>query len=262
MLYGLPTDLVLAQQKGLKEVIERVKRLGFDFVEVYLEPPFDGQWKAKDVKSLIENYRLKALGHFTWYADLSSWYREVREAWIKVCKNAINFFNEMEIECVTLHTNAFIKYPYLEPVKDKFITNLVDSFKELEKYAKNIGIILLIENTGEKYGVTKLSDLTKLISELEFAKINLDIGHAFANNSKKEILKFIENNGARIYHFHFHDNDLKNDLHLPLSEGKIPWQDVIKSLKRIKYDKTITLEIFTTDDKIVKSLEFVKSLFV
>lgn len=257
----MPTDLLIAQKFGLEKSVHRVKKLGFDFVEVFLEPPFDGEWKAEDIKILIENTRLKVLGHFTWYADLSSWYSEVRKAWVKVCKNALNFFNKVGAKYVTFHTNAFIKYPYLKPMKNKFLSNLIDSFRTLEKHAENIGMGILVENAAENYEITKLSDITKLMDELEVAKINLDIGHAFVNNTQEEVFEFIKSNKTRIFHFHFHDNDLKNDLHLPPGEGKIPWQSIATLLKGTGYNKTVTFETFVDDSRILKSLKFVKSLF-
>ena len=58
--------------------------------------------------------------------------------------------------------------------------------------------------------------------------------------------------------FHLHDNDGKDDLHLPPKEGKISWEKFQHILKRLKYKGQLTYEIKKKEnqsyDEVLKKL--------
>jgi sugar phosphate isomerase/epimerase len=66
----------------------------------------------------------------------------------------------------------------------------------------------------------------------------------------------------RIKHIHLHDNrggsSHNDDLHLPVGDGVIDFENIFKMLKSINYKGTITLEL--QPDEIKKCLEYVKRL--
>jgi len=54
--------------------------------------------------------------------------------------------------------------------------------------------------------------------------------------------------GSRLRHVHLHDNKGgRADLHLPLGTGSVDVRGAIRSLQKVGYDGTITLEVFTPD---------------
>jgi len=58
----------------------------------------------------------------------------------------------------------------------------------------------------------------------------------------------------------FSDNKGKEDDHLPLGCGNIEWEKIIKIIKKFKFNKTITLEIFSPDrDYLLLSRDKLKS---
>ncbi len=61
------------------------------------------------------------------------------------------------------------------------------------------------------------------------------------------ILEFINRFGDRIQHVHISDNFGRRDDHLAVGEGAIDFKVLIDALKKIHYDDTMTLEIFTED---------------
>jgi sugar phosphate isomerase/epimerase len=79
-------------------------------------------------------------------------------------------------------------------------------------------------------------------------KLTLDIGHAnIGSKFDKRNLEFINKLGDRIGHVHASDNFGKDDNHLPIGAGVINFKKIIKRLKKIGYDDTVTLEIFSKD---------------
>lgn len=63
----------------------------------------------------------------------------------------------------------------------------------------------------------------------------------------QRILAFIDRFAGRIGHIHASDNGGHGDDHLPIGVGRIGFPEVVRELKRIGYDDTITLEIFAQD---------------
>ena len=65
-------------------------------------------------------------------------------------------------------------------------------------------------------------------------------------------IDFINLFADRIDHIHISDNFGKEDNHLPIGTGTIDFPKIVKALKEIGYNKTITLEIFSRDKDYLK----------
>ncbi len=53
--------------------------------------------------------------------------------------------------------------------------------------------------------------------------------------------------GDRLHHLHVHDNKGQSDRHLPPGTGTINWREVVRALREVGYDETMTLEVFVPD---------------
>ena len=77
--------------------------------------------------------------------------------------------------------------------------------------------------------------------------LTLDLGHAELLCEENRSPGFIEQFPGRIQHIHLHDNrggnSPKDDLHLPPGEGVIDFAGLFEKLRRIYYDRTVTLEL-------------------
>jgi len=82
--------------------------------------------------------------------------------------------------------------------------------------------------------------------------VTFDVGHLCTVT--KNYIEFLELLGDRIIHIHLHDNDGKNDSHLAVGDGVIPWDDVLRVLPK---DITWSLEVRNLDD-LKRSLELLK----
>jgi sugar phosphate isomerase/epimerase len=70
------------------------------------------------------------------------------------------------------------------------------------------------------------------------------------------VRKYLEAFGDRLAHVHMHDNHGKEDEHLPLGKGNIDTHKVIRLLKEVNYDRTITFEVFSSHADAVRSMRF------
>lgn len=252
MLTGPGTDIV-------KEIY-KAKKLGFDFVEIGIETPTDASVFRKKKPSILKSlkkFSYQPIGHTAWWYDLSSPYELVRNAWINQAKIDIKIANELGINLLNFHFMVHSKILLKNQVPRKVVLeNYVDSLNHLVKIAKNYKITLMLENGEEKFEYYKY-----VLDSVPHVRVHFDIGHAFISGGMINIKKFISYFNGRIAHIHIHDNHGKQDEHLALRRGKINWKQVVYLLKKAKYDKTITLEVFTSDKDLIKSKNYLKKLW-
>ncbi|MEE9323745.1 MAG: sugar phosphate isomerase/epimerase family protein [Candidatus Aenigmarchaeota archaeon] len=233
------------------EEIEKIGKLGFDFVEITIEGPKafseDLMRKKEKILKLIKKYGMFAVGHGMWFVDFGTPYENVRKGWIEEGKKDIDVAKELGIKFLVFHMES--NDPLLlkdRRMRRKIINNNVKSMKELVDYGKTKGVGIVMEN-GIGKELSKLSNYKYVIDKVKGLGINIDIGHAFMLGGMKNVMKFIRAFRKKIEHIHIHDNRGSKDDHFPLGLGELEYEKVAKALKRIGYKKTITFEIFTKD---------------
>jgi sugar phosphate isomerase/epimerase len=248
----------------LKE-IESIKKYGFDFVEIGIEWP-EGSVenllkKRKEIVKLLKKNKMFAIAHTSWWMDFSSPYEYVREAWVKEAKRKIDVAKKLGINQITFHTHSRFIQPFYRKYQKEILDNFLFSLKELVQYAKKKDMEILLENAGEIGEITQFNLIKYIAYRLPGIKIHLDIGHVYLFGGMKSIKAFILTFKERISHLHFHDNHGKRDEHLPIGKGKINYKSVVKLLKKINYDKTITFEVFTSRKDAKNSMKKIKKLW-
>ncbi len=240
--------------------IETIREMGFDFVELTLETLNDAAKlgkKSARIKKALKRSGMFATAHAPIAVDLGHFYEPVRNEWLSQSKKIILLSVKTGIEKLNFHANYSSLLVESSELKEMILDNHVESFKKLVAAAKPHGVEILIENTTEP-----ISDLEYVIDRVKGLGVNVDIGHAFIGGGDKAILNFIRTFKERLCHMHFHDNKGKRDDHLAIGQGKINFPLVVKELKRIGYDKTITFEVFTKNRAYVKySLNMFRKLW-
>lgn len=103
-------------------------------------------------------------------------------------------------------------------------------------------MILSLENLSES-----ASDLEFALSNMPNGSITLDIGHAQLLTTTNRAFDIIERLASNVRHVHVHDNSggdgVKDDLHLPVGDGIIDFEGIIRYLLSSGYDNTMTLEL-------------------
>ena len=252
-----------------KDVLEEIKttyKMGFDFVEIGIEGPAETPEtlfkKKKQILNLLKKYKLFAIGHTSWWIELGTQYEPVRKGWIEESKKIIRLCNELGIKLLNFHSHSRGTY-----ISDKFgkkivLKNFIKSLKELVEYGKKYNVEIMLENAAEKGEIKDFKDFKYVVDRVPSLKVHLDVGHAFIYDEMKGVENYIRAFKNKIVHIHMHDNHGKADEHLPIGAGSVDYKKVVKLLKGIKYNKTITFEIFSKDlDLLEISMKKVKKLF-
>lgn len=237
--------------------MEKIHENSFDFAELSIEPPNALPEKIrnnlKEIKKTAALFSQPLVGHTAWWLDLGTEYNYMREAAIREFKKAADVCSLLDIEYMNIHGIVFGLYTE-EKTSKTVLKNFALSLKEIRLYAEKKDVKIMLENVPEGKTVRTFKSY-KYIVDKSGVFVHLDIAHAFIVGGMKEIKRYTSTFGDRIRHIHIHDNHGKSDEHLPLGRGKINFDDVVRELKRINYDRTMTFEVFTSMKDAVASRE-------
>jgi sugar phosphate isomerase/epimerase len=251
--------------KPLLKEIEEFGEMGFDYVELTMDPPeaipqrILGQKRA--ILEVLHRYGMDMMGHlptFVWTSDL---YESLRKASLQENFDALEAGAELGIEKVVLHPGFITGLGKFFPDKTKGYA--MESLEAILKKAVSLNITLCIENMFPQARLlSQPHEFQPVFETFPEIRLTLDIGHANLGGGKNTSPEFIRLYGYRIGHVHANDNFGKEDSHLPIGAGIIDFERIIRELKEAQYDETITLEVFSRDRDYLKiSKEKIKRMW-
>jgi len=241
--------------KPLLREVEEIGKMGFDYVELTMDPPEATPQKIlvqkQSIQEALHRYGMGIMGHlptFVWTSDL---YESLRKASLQENFEALEAAAELGIEKVVLH-------PAYITGLGKFLIDRVkgyamESIESILKKAVNLNITLCIENMfPQAHFLFQPYEFQSVFEAFPEIRLTLDIGHANLGGGKNKSSEFIHHYGYRIGHVHANDNFGKEDSHLPIGAGIIDFEKILKEIKETQYDETITLEVFSKDRDYLK----------
>lgn len=251
--------------KSLLREIEEIGEMGFDYVELTMDPPEAAPQKIlgnkRSLSDLLKQYKMEIMGHlptFVWTSDL---YESLRRVSIQENFDALETGAELGIEKMVLHPGSITGLGKL--LLDKAKGYGMESIEIIMKKAGSLGITLCIENMfPQAHFLSQPYEFQEIFETFQDLRLTLDIGHANLGGGKNKSLEFIRRYGHRISHIHANDNFGKEDNHLPIGAGIIDFEKILRELKQNRYDETITLEVFSKDRDYLKiSKEKIKKMW-
>ena len=241
--------------KPLIQEIEEIGEMGFDYVELTMDPPEATPQKIlaqkKPIQDLLHRYGMGIIGHlptFVWTSDL---YESLRKVSIQETLDALEAGVELGMEKVVLHPGYISGLGKF--ILDKAKGYGMESIKTLLNKATSLGMTLCIENMfPQAHFLSKPHEFQEVFESFPDLRLALDIGHANLGGGKNKSSEFIHQYGYRISHIHANDNFGKEDNHLPVGAGIIDFEKILKELNEAQYDETLTLEVFSRDREYLK----------
>jgi sugar phosphate isomerase/epimerase len=241
--------------KPLLREIEEIGEMGFDYVELTMDPPEAIPQKVvtqkKKIQEILKRYEMGIVGHlptFVWTSDL---YESLRQASLQENFDALEAASELGIKKMVLHPGYITGLGKF--LVDKARGYGMKSIEAILKKAGSLGITLCIENMfPQAHFLTHPQEFQDLFEIFPDLSLVLDIGHANLGGGKNKSPEFIRRYGHRIGHVHANDNFGKEDNHLPIGAGIIDFEKILRELKQAQYDETITLEVFSKDRDYLK----------
>lgn len=160
--------------------------------------------------------------------------RQVSEQRIR---QSMEIAKRMGLRGVIFHTGllgSFRVAYYLKHWKEenvRFFTELAGEYPGQQIFMEN-----MFDDAPDE-----LAGLAESMSVVDNFGICLDYAHGAVKNRPME--EWVKALAPYIRHMHINDNDLQNDLHLPVGDGGIDWKEFDVLIRRYGIDSTVLVEV-------------------
>ena len=239
--------------KRPEEVFNYASSTGLHHIEINLShddssiKTYDND-RIKKLRKLSEQHEIDLSFHIPHYINLSEILPNLRKPHITNLINSINIASELQATHVTLHIGSFYWIHLEQWARKKALKRFIKSLKNVLIVCEEKNVKIALENvvpipTGSEYYLLgdSVNDFNYIFSKVnsKHLKFCLDTGHA---NMAEGVLEYIKSLHDKLICIHYHDNNGTNDEHLPISEGKVPWQKLADELVKINYQGPIISE--------------------
>lgn len=226
------------------DLVEEIKWISgneFDFIDLTIEPLMAYDFDVRKVKRVLNDFGLEAIGHTNPFLPCIFPIQSIRKVCLDEFRKYVKIFANLGIELMNIH--PFYEAPFLSD--EDMIRANIQFLKEVNKLCRSEGITLMFENYVKPFDNPEAFE--RIIKEVPDLKVHLDVGHCNIGQEKNLAEAFFDRFGDKIVHLHLSDNKGRADDHLPLGCGNIEWGEIVGTIKKYGFDKTITLEIFSGD---------------
>jgi sugar phosphate isomerase/epimerase len=249
------------------EEIDTFARLGFDYLELAMDPPMAHHHIITSNRTrIVQALKDAGLGlvcHLPTFVSTADLTASIRRASIEEMHSSLTVAAELGAEKVVMH-------PSMAGGMGGFVLETVcayalDFYAMMSDAARRLGIVICIENMFPHYRLgVEPDDLQSIFTAFPDFRLTLDSGHANIGDRRGKRLKgLVQRFGERIAHLHMSDNHGKVDDHLALGQGRINFRDLVRRLDALSYDGTVTLEVFAADRQLlVRSRQWIEAMFV
>ena len=247
------------------EEIEAIGALGFDYLELAMDPPEAHHEMlsrlSADIQAALERHQMGLVCHLPTFISTADLTASIRQASRQELYSSIETAAQLGAQKAVLHPSCIFgmgcHVPDLSAAYDR------ESLDEAVEWAARVNIELCLENLFPQltpFGST--AEWEQRFTRYPQLGMTLDVGHAHIGpDGMTRILTFIRRFASRLRHLHVSDNFGRRDDHLPVGGGGIDFPAVAAALRRISYQGGITLEIFSENrEDLVSSRERLKAL--
>ena len=248
------------------EEIESFARMGFDYLELAMDPPMAHHSilssGKKDIIMALQDNSLGLVCHLPTFLTTADLTESLRRASVTEMLLSLDVAAELGAKKVVLHPSMVAGMGVFVPATAKGYA--FDFLAEMVAAAGHLDVTICLENMFPRnlLGVEP-DDFDEIFRAFPSLKLTVDTGHAnIADQKGRRLQKLVERFGKKIGHLHFSDNQGRRDDHRAVGEGTVHFSELVRSLKAIGYDDTLTLEVFDKDrGKLVASRERLKGMF-
>ncbi len=223
------------------DLIDRVKNMGLDFIEIPLMvlETFD----AKAISDRLKKAGLDAVTSTVLLGDtdITSDDPSIRAKgveYLKACVKATNDIGSKSFSGVIY--SQHVKAAKSRPTKQAW-KHSAECLKEVAQHAKTLGVSVGLEpvNRYETYLINTCEQALKLIEMIgeDNVKVHLDTYHM--NIEEKSYYEATKLAGDKLVHYHL----CENDRGIP-GTGLVDWDGIFKALSEINYQGHAALESF------------------
>jgi len=233
----------------LEVLAPKIAKMGFDHIEIPIDDP-----KTLDFKKCAEIVKKAGISSISCCGAMGP-DRDLIDPDPKVRSNGRAYLKDC-IDGLALMGGTNLVGPFYSAVgrtwqqsadeREHDMKILVDILKDLADYAGKKGVLLGLEplNRFETSFITTADQAIELVDRVNHPalKIMLDTFHMnIEENSMGDAIRTV---GSRLLQVHSNENNRGTP-----GAGHVPWKEVAKALKDIKFDGVLVIESFTSKVK-------------
>lgn len=218
-----------------------LKKTGYDGVEI---PVFEGT--SADFKQLGASLRNLGLGStavtvMAPEASPISPDAKIRQAAIDRLKWVLDRCAEFDAEvlCGPLHSPLGV-FSGTGPTRDERLRG-IETFRKVADHAASVKVTLAVEylNRFENYFLTTAADTNEWVGEINHPACGMMWDTFHAHIEEKDSAAALKSVRNRLVHVHLSENDRGTP-----GTGQVKWWETFATLKKINYDRWLTIEAF------------------
>jgi sugar phosphate isomerase/epimerase len=216
--------------------------------------------KILKLKNLLNSYDFKYFVHAPNIdTNLASVNPLIRRVFKKTILKAVIFAAELDAELLVSHVGRLSR-DYPRKLVRKAMKNSTDSLRKINQLSNNLGIIFTIENDHKSndYVLAGYPEQINFLIENVGCKLTFDIGHANTIGKIEDFTKLLD---KFIVNVHLHDNNGREDEHLPIGKGSIDFMKVFKRMKDWGSEKPLIIECHSFAG-LKESIDFMRQEFL
>lgn len=252
MLYGAMNSPV----RPILDEIRDIGEMGFDFLELTMDAPqahyIVVEEQREAILEALAHFQLSVVCHLPTFISTADLTPGIRQASVKEVMKSLEVAASLLPLKVVLHPSYLVGMGQLvREISEKYA---FESLEAIVEKSHGLGLCLCLENMfpGAQWLVVP-EDFIGILARFPTINLTLDTGHAHVQDPGGErCLRFIEMFPNRIGHLHASDNFGREDSHLPIGAGSVDFPRIAKALKKIGYNDTVTLEVFSKDRDYLK----------
>ncbi len=232
-------------QVDYREYIYKVKRLGFDLLEMSVIPLIDASDNVLlELKNIADS---EGLALTSGYGPSAK--HNLGSSDPDIVKNTIDFYQEMfrKLELMGIHKiggGVYSYWPvdYSKPIdKEGDWARSVENVRTVGKLALEHGIDFNLEvlNRFEGYLINTAAEAKKFVEEVDVPSVKIMLDTFHMNIEEDSITEAICTAGKHLGHVHVGERNRK----VP-GKGNMPWYEVAAALHKINYNLDIVMEPF------------------
>ena len=223
------------------DLIDRVKNLGLDFIELPLMvlEDFDVDAVSKRLRKVgLEVVTSTVLTEDTDITSNDPEFRTKGVEYLKACAKATHDIGGTSLSGVIYSQHA--KNTRERPIEQTWKFS-AECLKEVAQYAKPLGVTIALEpvNRYETYLINTTKQALKLIDMIDEDNMRIHLDTYHMNIEEKSFYEATKLAGDKLIHYHL----CENDRGIPGS-GLVDWDGIFNALSEINYQGYAALESF------------------
>jgi len=242
MRLGLISSAWVQVGRDMLEGIRLTKEIGFDSIDLFLEPlELDVQTKWA-IKRACDDVGLPIVSLPCVAVGLIDFNRPVRKFHLERVRRYLELAYEYEAHNVLLVLGEYIWEQQVIAPEDQWQW-AVEGLRELGDYGQQLGVKIAIELEPFRYSlINNIDAMDQFLRDVDnpMVQANIDISHMVLSGTPPEALNALK---GRACHVHISDCDGKVHGDLPPGRGVVPFVPYLREIRALGIDGAISIEL-------------------